>query len=193
MAHATRNPLATILATAGILAFSVAHAFSWMPFEFPDGNQGYTLEFTMAGETTTMDIDIVERNGSYEVTTTTKSTGKARYKEEISDILLGGGGGFGMMGFGALAMFGPAFMFMPMLMNDQDVRVRSEPIVVLGLGSIYMEREETIAGKRCVVIRMQLANTETIELAVAENVPVPCYSKYGTGGESMEVRLVSVR
>jgi hypothetical protein len=110
------------------VAVGGAHAFQWTPFGFPPGDQGYTMEIVTEDGVSRVDIDIVDRGGSYEVTTT-----------------------------------------------------------------MYMEREEVVAGHTCVVIRMELEGGDELEFAVAENLPVPCFSRYGSGSDAIEARLIDVR
>ncbi len=58
-------------------------------------------------------------------------------------------GGFtGMFAMGPMMMFGPASMMLPMMLGDEEIRVRSEPIRVMGFGSMHMEREVEIADLR---------------------------------------------
>ena len=62
-----------------------------------------------------------------------------------------------------------------------------------GFGAIDMEREEEVAGRICVVIRMELDGSDALEFAVAEGLPIPCFSLDGSGADAVEARLVEVR
>jgi hypothetical protein len=98
-----------------------------------------------------------------------------------------------MFGFGSMMLFGPSFFILPMLLGEQDIAVQEAPIPVMGMGTLYMDREEVVAGQTCVVIRMELEGGDELEFAVAEGLPLPCFSRYGSGSGAIEARLVDVR
>lgn len=177
------------------LVLSAAHAFTWEPFAFPEGDQGYTLEIAQEGDgpVTTIDIDVTSTGDGFDVTTTTtvRQTGIAQ--EEVEDAMFGGG--FGLFAMGPMMMFGPSFMMVPMMLGEEEVRVRAEPMRMMGFGSVFMDREVEVAGRTCVVVRVVPDGNPDgeFEFALAEDLPFPCYSRYGQGDDVVEVRLVEVR
>lgn len=186
-----RKPMLGVLIA---VALAAANAFEWTPGQFPEGDQRYTLEF-VSGEgediqRSTLDIDIVDRGGSYQVTTT-MSTEQVLAEGEL-DLDALGSGVFGLGAFGPALMFGPTFMILPLLLEDQDIRVRSEPVELMGMGTLRMERSERVAGHDCVVIEFEQTNNPDgqVEFALAEDLPFPCFSRYGTGDGTIEIRLV---
>jgi hypothetical protein len=40
---------------------------------------------------------------------------------------------------------------------------------------------------------MELEGGDELEFAVAKNLPVPCFSRYGSGSDAIEARLIEVR
>lgn len=174
------------------VALGGAHAFQWTPFEFPPGDQGYTMEIVTGEGISVVDIDIVEAGDAYEVTTTMTLVQSGVDQDELSDAMFGGSG-LAMFGFGPMMLFGPSFFLLPMLLGEEDISVQDTPIRVMGMGMMYMDREEVVAGHTCVVIRMELEGGDELEFAVAENLPVPCFSRYGSGSDAIEARLIDVR
>lgn len=181
-----------LVVTCLVVALGGAHAFQWTPFEFLPGDQGYTMEIVTEEGTSIVDIDMVESDGSYEVTTTMTLVQSGVDQDALSDAMFGGSG-LAMFGFGPMMLFGPSFFLLPMLLGEEDIAVQATPIRVMGMGTMYMDREEVVAGHTCVVIRMELEDGDELEFAVAENLPVPCFSRYGSGGDAIEARLIDVR
>jgi hypothetical protein len=175
-----------------VVALGGAHAFQWTPFEFPPGDQGYTMEIVTEEGSSIVDIEMVESGGAYEVTTTMTLVQSGVDQDELSDAMFGGSG-LAMFAFGPMMLFGPSFFLLPMLLGEEDIRVQDTPIRVMGMGTMYMDREEVVAGHTCVVIRMELEDGEELEFAVAEGLPVPCFSRYGSGSDAIEARLIEVR
>lgn len=189
MSHTLVRRLVVLLL---VVALGGAQAFQWTPFEFPPGNQGYTLEILTEEGTSTVDIDMVESGGSYEVTTTMTLVQSGVDQSALSDAMFGGSG-LSMFAFGPMMLFGPSFFLLPMLLGEEDIHVQDTPIRVLGMGTMYMDREEVVAGHTCVVVRMELEGGDELEFAVAEDLPLPCFSRYGSGSDRIEARLVDVR
>jgi hypothetical protein len=184
--------VARILLAIAALSLGLAQAFTWELLEFPAGNQHYTVEFIQGGDAATrvvLDIVIVDHGGSFTVTTTTTSEQRDVAQDDLAGATLGGSM---MMAYGPALMFGPTFMLFPLLLGEEEIRVRSEPLVLVGFGRLYMEREEVVAGRTCVVIRFEPAQAgmEASEFAVADGVPFPCFSRYGSGSDGIEVRLL---
>lgn len=184
----TRRCLVVLL----VVALGGAHAFQWMPFEFPPGDQGYTMEVVTEEGVSRFDIEIVDRGGSYDVTTTMLFEQVGVPLDDLGGAMFGGSGA-AMFAFGPMMLFGPSFFLLPMLLGQEDIRVQETPIRVMGMGTMYMEREEVVAGHVCVVIRMDLGDGDELEFAVAEGVPIPCFSRYGTGSDAIEARLIDIR
>lgn len=191
MLHALVRP-ALVLA---LLALPAAHAFEWAPFEFDGGDQRYTMEIVQGegaeAPTATVDVDVADRGETFDVSTTMTFQQTGVGADELDEAIFGGGA-IGMFSMGPMLMFGPAFMVLPMLLEDTDIHVRSEPIEVMGVGQLHMDREEEVAGHACVVMRLEPANENglAMEFALAEDLPLPCYSRYGEGEGRIEVRLV---
>lgn len=189
MSHALVRSLVVYLM---VTAFGGAQAFQWAPFEFPPGDQGYTLEVVTAEGASQIHIDIVERDGSYAVTTTTTLVREGIAHDDLDDAMFGGSG-LAMFSLGPMLLFGPGFFMIPMLLGQEDIHVQDTPIRVLGMGTMYMDREEVVADHTCVVIRLELESGGELEFAVAEGLPFTCFSRYGSGGDAFEVRLTEVR
>jgi len=175
-----------------------AFAFKWQPNQIPPGNHSYTLEMlsTQEGADTqpvTVRIDFVEEGGSYTVNTTYHLSQKGVRPEALGDAMFGGSM-LGAFAFGPMLMYGPAYMLLPMMLGEEDIRVRSEPMLVMGLGKLHMDKTEQVAGHECVVLRFESSDgtSEPVEFALAEGLPFPCFSRYSNGnGSFTEVRLVS--
>ncbi len=182
--------------SAFTLVFS-AFAFQWTPFEFPAGDQSYTLEVrtSSAGESDqviTIDVDVTEQNGLYNIDTRYNFNQTGVSFDDLGEAVLGGSM-FGMFAFGPMMMYGPSFMFLPMMLGNEDISVRSEPMRVMGMGRVYMDEAIEVAGRECVVIRLELDESpdDPVEFALAEDLPFPCYSRYGDDeGGFVEVRLI---
>jgi hypothetical protein len=184
----------TTLVLVAVLLGGVALAFQWEPLEFEERAQAYTIEILNAqGELQlTMEIDVVEAGDGFDVTTvqTVRSAGVAG--GDLADAAFGGG--LGMFGFGGAMFLGPAFMVLPLVLADEEVAVRPDPIELPGFGMVYMESTSEVAGATCVDVRIELAAGEQlpIELGLAEGVPFPCYSRYGEGDDAVEIRLTRI-
>jgi len=179
-----------IVSLVGVLG--MAHAFSWAPFEFPPGDQGYSMEVVTKDGVTRFDIDVVDRGGVFDVTTSMTVTQVGVAPGGMSEAMFGGSG-MTMFAFGPMMLFGVNFFLMQTLIGLEDIEVRTDPSGVKGIGLLYMEREEVVAGRTCVVIRAELDGGEQTEFAVAEGLPLPCFSRYGSGGDAVEARLIEVR
>jgi hypothetical protein len=184
--------LRALVATLACIAVGSAQAFQWAPLEFPAGDQGYTVEITSADGVSRIDVEMLDRDGTFDVTTTMTFEQTGVTADDLGGAMFGGGG-LAMFGFGPMMFFGPSFFILPMLLGQEEIAVRDTPIVVAGFGTIYMEREEVVAGRTCVVIRMEFDGSDTLEFAIAENLPIPCFSRYGSGADAVEARLVEVR
>lgn len=186
----------SVLVITTVLLTASAAAFEWSAQSFPDGDQRYVLEFRMDSSyeqgTSTMEIDIKDLGGRFDVRTSV-SVREEVPKDEMDIMGLGGlSDGFTLLG--PAMMFGPMFMFLPMMLEGQDIRVRSEPLVLLGFGEMHMERTERVAGHECVVIRFVPTDSDDVfEFALAEGVPFPCFSRYGSEGDITEMRLISTQ
>ncbi|MEZ4631693.1 MAG: hypothetical protein R2880_13450 [Deinococcales bacterium] len=169
--------------------FSYSLAFSWEALKFPEGDQSYSLEVTMQGKSTQFDIDIVQEEDGYRV-----EYGSSQSQIPYEDLSSAAFGGTMMGGFGAAAfLFGPSFMFLPMILANEDIAVRDGYISMMGMGKVYMEKTVEVAGHECVVVRMEMGQDDDIqnfEFALAENLPFPCYSIYGEGEDQVEIRLI---
>lgn len=177
----------------GAAALSLGLAFEWSPGEFPEGDQRYVLELRTGEEAqgVRMVIDIRDVGDGFDVTSTMTFEQAGVGRDELSDAAMGGSM-LGMFALGPMVMYGPSFMLLPMLLQGEDIAVRPEPIKVLGLGTLTMDRSEEVAGLDCVVLRLEMDNSSegALEVALAEGVPFPCYSRYGTGDDAVEVRLI---
>ena len=186
-----RNKVSTALIM--LLMGSVAFAFEWDMSQFPEGDQSYVIEMRMGDaeeqQVLTLEIDVREDGeGNYTVTNTSTS------EFQVSNLDMGVLTGTGFSGvLGPALMLGPVYMFAPLLLQGQDIAVRSEPMIVAGMGTLHMNRSEEVAGFECVVIRFEPNDDpdQSFEFALAEGVPFPCFTRYGQGGESVEMRLLS--
>lgn len=182
------------LVVALLVVTSHSLAFNWNIDQWPEGDQAYTLEFRQgdSGEVVTMSIVVTDQDGLYDVTTTMTVNQTGIAQSDLGSAAYGGNA-LGMFALGPMAFYGPAFMMLPMMLGQEDIRVREEPMRVMGMGSITMERSETIAGYECVVVSFSPDNDPdaVMEFALAETLPFPCYSKYGSGSDAVEIRLVS--
>lgn len=184
----------TTLVLVAVLLGGVALAFEWEPLEFEERAQAYTIEILNAqGELQlTMEIDVVEAGDGFDVTTVQTVLSSGVDGGDLADAAFGGG--LGMFGFGGAMFLGPAFMVLPLVLADEEVAVRSDPIELPGFGMVYMESTSEVAGATCVDVRIELAAGEQppIELGLAEGVPFPCYSRYGEGDDAVEIRLTRI-
>lgn len=174
---------------------SQAFAFKWNMGEFPSGNQAYTFEVRSGeGETAqavTFDVVVTDTGGQFDVVTNMTINQKNVSQSDLSSAVFGGSS-LGMFAFGPMILYGPSFMMLPMMIGEEDIAVRSEPMRVMGMGSIYMDKTEEVAGFECVVLRLEMdeEGSDPIEFALAEGLPLPCYSKYGSGSDTIEIRLI---
>jgi hypothetical protein len=174
---------------------SNAFAFKWTFDQWPAGNQNYTFEVRSgegeAAQVATIDVAITDTGGQFDITTTMTVNQTGISQADLGSAAFGGSA-IGMFAFGPMLFYGPAFMMLPMMIGEEDISVRSEPLSVMGMGKIYMDKSEQIAGHDCVVMRleMQEEGSDPMEFAVAEGLPIPCYSKYGTGSDTVEIRLI---
>jgi hypothetical protein len=174
---------------------SSAFAFKWNFDQWPAGNQSYTFEVrTGEGDTAQVvliDTVITDNGGQFDVVTTMTVTQKAVSQSDLSTAVFGGSA-LGMFAFGPMLFYGPSFMMLPMMIGEEDIQVRSEPMRVMGMGSIYMDKTEEVAGFECVVLRLEMDEDESsnMEFALAEGLPIPCFSRYGSGSDTVEIRLV---
>lgn len=188
------------LALIVALLFATAQAFTWQLDQIPPGDHYYLLELisTEADGTTqraTVAIDVKAVGSTYDVQTTYSISQTGVAAGDLSAVWFGGSM-LAMAAFGPMLMYGPMFFLMPMMLGNEEIRVRSEPIIVMGMGRLYMERTERVAGHECVVIRFEASDggMQPMEFALAENVPFPCFSRYhNDDGSSMEIRLIEAR
>ena len=185
-----RNRTLAILVLAALLG--AVHAFQWEPFDFPPGDQGYTIEITSSEGVLLLDVEIVEQEGSFDVRTVMTFDQAGVGAGDLGAAMFGGAG-MAMFGFGPMMLFGPGFFLLPLVLGQEEIAVREDPIDVMGMGTMVMEREEEVAGHVCVVIRLELASGDALEFAIAEDLPVPCFSRYGSGANVVEARLLEVR
>lgn len=187
------------LAATAVLAAGGAFAFQWNPDAFPTGDHSYSWEITTQGdqgpEVATMTVDIAQKGDTYDTTTTLSVTQSGVAHDDLSTAALGGSMA-GMLGFGPMMMFyGPAFMILPMMIGDEDIHVRQEPMRVMGMGSLVMDHSETVAGHECVVIRFEPDDDSgsPMEFALAEDLPFPCFSSYGGDADKVTIRLTEAK
>jgi hypothetical protein len=176
------------------LALPAAWAFQWEPFAFPEGDQHYTLEVRSVGggeaaPASVIDIVIRDTGGSYTVETTMTFVQEGVSSDDLANAAFGGSM-LGTFMFGPMMLFGPTFMMLPLMLGQEDIRVRPEPMLVMGMGRLTMDRSETVAGRECVVLTFTPNDGEPFEFALAEGLPFPCYSRYDSGDGMMEIRLV---
>jgi hypothetical protein len=187
---AVRSLLVLALAVAGS-----ASAFRWAPFEFPAGDQRYVLEIRQgegdAAMVGTVDLTIVDRGGVFDATTTIAFAQTGLSPEDLSSAAFGGAMA-NVVVLGPALAYGPAFFLLPMMLGEEEVRVRPEPIRLVGIGSLHMEREEVVAGRTCVVVRYEPDGDPSgaMTFALADGLPFPCFSMYGSGDGRVEVRLL---
>ncbi|MEJ2291195.1 MAG: hypothetical protein P8Y05_05695 [Deinococcales bacterium] len=187
-----------VMTVVALLAAGSAFAFKWNPDAFPTGSHSYTWEMTVDSadgpQSATITVDITQKGDSYDTATTLKTTQTGVAHDDLSSAVLGGSM-MGALAFGPMMVFyGPAFMMLPMLLGQEDIHVRGEPVRVAGMGSIYMDKSETIAGHECVVMRLEMDDgSAPVEMALAEDLPFPCYSQYGDEGDRTSIRLIEAR
>jgi len=187
-----------LMAAVALLATGSALAFQWNPDAFPTGNHSYSWEMTVDSgdgpQSATITLDISQKGDSYDTATTMKVTQTGVSHDDLSTAALGGSM-LGALALGPMMVFyGPAFMMLPMLLGQEDIHVRSEPVRVAGVGSVFMDKSETIAGHECVVLRLEMDDgSAPIEMALAEDLPFPCSSQYGDEGDRTTIRLIDAR
>jgi hypothetical protein len=187
--HRVCTRLALVMATT---ASSSALAFQWAPFEFPARDQHYVIEVRRADAVpVVIDVAVTATGGTFDVSTTMQVEQRGVAADDLGSAIFGSDA-FGLMALGPALLYGPTFMLVPMLLANEDIAVRSDPIRILGFGRLHMDREEIVAGRTCVVMRLVLDADPSggFEFAVAEDLPIPCYSVYGSGSDRVEVRVV---
>jgi hypothetical protein len=184
--------LRAFVAILACIVVGSAQAFQWTALEFPSGDQGYTVQITSADGVSVIDVDMVDRGGTFDVTTamTFVQTGVAR--DDLSGAMFGGRG-TGHVRVRSDDVLRPELLHPADAARPGGDRGAGHADHGDGFGTIYMEREEVVAGRTCVVIRMELDGSDTLEFAVAEGLPIPCFSRYGSGSDAVEARLVDVR
>jgi len=175
------------------LATAWALAFTWAPFEFPERDQHYVIEVRRGDATVPVILDVAVTlvGDRFDVSTTMQVEQRGVAAGDLGSAVFGADA-FGLMALGPALLYGPIFMFVPMLLGDEDIAVRSEPIRILNFGRLHMDREEVVAGRTCVVMRLVLDSgpPEGFEFSVADDLPLPCRSVYGSGDDRIEVRVV---
>ncbi len=173
-----------------------AGAFSWEFFEFPSGNQHYLFEIVIDedGDVNRSLIDfVVNQNGDlYDATTSITFEQRGVTHDELGDAVFGGSS-IGLMMFGpAMLFYGPGMFLLPIMLANEDIAVRADPIVSEGIGTIHMDHSETIAGHECVVISFVPEDEDAVmlEFALAEALPFPCFSVYHDGDSHTTLRLL---
>ena len=187
-----RSLVRSFVLTTLLVASSSSWAFQWEPFDFPPGDQAYTFEISLAdGSVILFDVDVVAAGDAYDVVTTVTSSMEGVRHGDLSNALFGAGG-MGMFGVGPMLVLGPSVMMLPLLLGQDDIAVGSEPRSMPGFGTLTMERSEVVAGRTCVVMELLLDNApdEPLVFAVAEGLPLPCFSRYGSGDGAIEMRLL---
>lgn len=190
-----RTPVLRALSIVALATLGVAWAFTWTPFAFPSGDQHYVLELRQGEDAdaavSVIDLQIRDVGGSYDVVTTLTLEQRGVSGDDLATAAFGGDA-VGMLMFGPMVAYGPSFFILPMILGEEEVRVRAEPMRVMGMGSVTMDREVEVAGHTCVVVTYTPDGDPSgvVEFALAENLPFPCYSVYGTGSDRIEVRLL---
>lgn len=181
------------------LVVGQAAAFQWEPFAFPTGDQRYVLEVRTVAEgsddqVSTITITITEGAEGYNVDTAFAFSQEGVSQDELSNVMFGGSL-LGTFAFGPMMMFGPSFMMLPMMLMGEEIRVRAEPVVVMGMGRLHMDRTTQAAGRECVLLRFETGSAaepseDVMEFALAEDLPFPCYARYGSAGSYTEIRVL---
>jgi hypothetical protein len=172
---------------------SQAFAFKWRFDQWSAGS--YTFELRRGegdtAEVAIIDIVITDTGGKFDVTTTMTVNQTSLTQSDLNSAAFGGSA-VGLLVTTPMIIHGPALMMSPMVLGEEDISVRSEPLSVEGVGKAYMDKIEQIAGLECVVIRleMEVDDSMNMELAVAEGIPIPCYSRQGEGSDRVEIRLI---
>lgn len=187
------------LFVACMLFTASALAFNWQPNQVPEGNHSYTLQMTSTAEdqknlVTTVKIDITKQGDAYNVQTTYNIEQKNVSQDDLSDALYGGGA-LGLSALGPMLLYDPTFMMLPELLGNEDIHVRKDPVIIAGLGKIYMDKTIEAAGLKCVLLRFAPGDgSPPIKFAVADKVPFPCYSKYtDDDGSYTEIKLIEAK
>lgn len=177
-----------------LLTTGSASGFLWQPNEIPPGNHTYALEISNGqadSEPVRLELTFTQEGESYSVDTVYRLRQTGLSSDNLGDAMFGSSM-LGMFAFGPMVMYGPAFMMLPLVLGQEEIRVRSEPMIVMGLGRLYMDKTEEVAGFECVVLRFESSDgsSEPVEFALAEGLPFPCFSRYSNGdGTFTEVRL----
>ncbi len=186
-------PRKALLFTLILCLLSYGTAFDWSFGEWSSGDQQYSFEIYM-GEgadlaTIAIDTFITDTGGQFDVVTNLRIEHTGVAPSDLTTIVMGGSS-LGMFAFGPMLLYGPSFFMLPMMLGQEEIRIRSEPIRVMGMGNIYMDKSEMVAGFECVVLRLELDQDDSVmEFALAEDLPLPCFSRYGEGEDRIELRL----
>jgi hypothetical protein len=185
--------LITVALTALLSTGLAQEGFTWSPDQFPEGDQTYVLQVTNAGnaEGMTLRIEVVQGDAGYDVTTTIVSNQTGLTQDDLGGAAFGGSM-MGGLALGPMLFYGPMFMMLPLMLGQEEIRVRTEPMVVMGMGRLIMDSTVEIAGHTCVEIRFE-ANDDpdaTLEFALADGVPFPCYTRFGSGDDAVEMLLI---
>jgi len=178
-----------------LLLVGWASAFTWDPTAFPAGNQRYVFEFTTEGSdgaaVSTLEFEVIQTGDTYDAVSTFTVRSSGVPQDELANAMFGGDA-LATFGFGPMmAFYGPAMFLLPMMLGSEEVRVRSEPMRVAGMGSLIMDHSERIAGIECVFIEFVPDSGESpMQFALAEGLPFPCFSSYGEEGSRTTMRLI---
>ncbi|CAN5577136.1 hypothetical protein BH24DEI1_BH24DEI1_07880 [soil metagenome] len=190
---------ASALVAGLLLLWGQASAFQWEPFVVPPGEHRYVVEVRTVAEgeddgVSTITINVREAGEGYRGETTIAFSQENVSAEELSTAMFGGSM-LGTFAFGPMMMFGPTFMMLPMMLMGEEIRVRPEPLVVMGMGRLHMDSTVEAAGRDCVLLRFESgdaanASEDIMEFALAEDLPFPCYARYGSPGSYTEIRML---
>lgn len=190
-----RKLFISVLFTATVLATS-AGAFSWEFFDFPAGDQHYLFEIVMEEDgdssRSLIDFTVKENGGLYDATTSITFEQQGVELAGLGDAVFGGSS-VGLMMFGpAMLFYGPGMFLLPIMLANEEIAVRAEPIVQAGVGTVEMNRTEVVAGHECVVISFVPEGEDEVllEFALAEELPFPCFSIYHDGGSRTTLRML---
>lgn len=182
-----------------LLLWGQASAFQWEPFTVPPGDHRYVVEVRTVAEgeepgVSTITINVREAGEGYSVETTLTFSQENVREDELSSAMFGGSM-LGAFTLGPMVMFGPTLMMLPMMLMGEEIRVRSEPLVVMGVGRLHMDSIVEAAGRECVLMRFESgdgsnASEEIMEFALAEDLPFPCYARHGSPGSYTEFRVL---
>jgi len=175
-----------------------AAAFTWGEFAFPPGDHTYVFEIAAdsldAGSLVRIEYGYKQVGDSYDTTSVVTVTGTGVSQDGLLDGMFGGGAGAFLMFGPYLAFYGPAAFVLPFVLGDQEIAVRSEPIVAEGIATVRMDRAESYAGFECVVVTIEFDDDpDLMEIGLADGLPVPCFSRFGSEGDRTTLRLLEAR